>query len=268
MIRSVTFLLVAMLPLPAAAWVQSTTSKGVGIYWPDPCLELYLNEAGYSAIEDGSEFEAIVASMETWNEVECSSVSLRYAGDTNLEITGYAKEKPSVNLILFRDSDWPYKNRPIAYTAVTYNPNTGIIIDADIELNAEDYAFTTTPELESSKIDIQNTITHELGHVIGLDHPPLPEATMFEHTGPGESFKRSLHEDDIEGLCTLYPADPEVICTEIQPQYLFYDFPDKPPGGGCHESSTSRSASPGLFLLLITGLVVLLRRRQKCSPEH
>ena len=265
--RWLTILLIVILPQPAVAWVHSTTSKGVGIYWPDPCLEVYINERGYSGLEDNSEFDAIIASMKTWNEVDCSSVSLRYAGDTNLEITGYANEKPSVNVILFRESDWPYPNRPVAYTAVTYNPNTGIIIDADIELNAEDYAFTTTPELESWKIDIQNTITHELGHVVGLDHPPLPEVTMFEHAGPGETLKRSLHEDDIEGLCTLYPADPEVVCTELQPQYLFYDFPDKPPPGGCGTASDSPVGSPGLFLLLTTGLVMFLRRRQRCSQE-
>ncbi|BDG07001.1 matrixin family metalloprotease [Anaeromyxobacter paludicola] len=55
-------------------------------------------------------------------------------------------------------------------------------------------------------IDVQNTVTHELGHVLGLDHPPLAGATMSATATPGETSKRVLAASDVAGICTAYPA--------------------------------------------------------------
>ena len=53
--------------------------------------------------------------------------------------------------------------------------------------------------------DLQNTLTHESGHFIGLAHSPVPGATMNATTQPGETLKRSLAPDDAAGVCAIYP---------------------------------------------------------------
>src|SRR3989338_6737943 len=69
-------------------------------------------------------------------------------------------------------------------------------------------------------VDIQNTSTHEIGHLLGLDHSsndPFEEiesirtATMYYATNPGVTSGRSLEFDDILGMKHLYPQDADQI---------------------------------------------------------
>jgi hypothetical protein len=117
----------------------------------------------------------------------------------------------------------------VALTSVLYEPDTGRIIDADIEVNGWDgvdsgSVFGSPPrhgwyftcgedtklcasygEAACRSIDLQNTVTHEAGHFIGLAHAPDSAATMFAKTSAGEIEKRSLSPDDVAGVCAIYP---------------------------------------------------------------
>jgi YVTN family beta-propeller protein len=100
----------------------------------------------------------------------------------------------------------------IAITRVNWN-DQGEIIDADIVFNGRDFTFSlnenTTP---SGQIDLQEVLTHEAGHFLGLDHTPLvgdpkvrPTMNPFNTTeAPREA--RTLEQDDRSGLTALYPA--------------------------------------------------------------
>lgn len=252
---------------PARAFVQSTSSAGAGLHWPGNCLGVYYNERGSDDINDDSDFDAFDKSLTAWNQVECSSFVVQFAGKTNVEVTGYQEEQSPANVILFREKNWPYSQRPVAFTSVTYSPNDGVIVDADIEMNGEDYSFTTNPADEPWRIDVQNTVTHELGHFLGLDHSDDPVSTMVSQAEPGEVTKRSLEQDDIDGACTLYPIEEGEECLEIKRIDLFV-YPTRGDEGGCSVGSTG---SPGALLLaLILLLALVLRRRPKAvsHPEH
>ena len=86
-------------------------------------------------------------------------------------------------------------------------PATGRIYDADIEFNDEFFAFVTDNPTPGLSVDIRNTLTHEVGHFIGLDHSSLPDSTMYGAAAVGELHKRDLHPDDREGLCSIYVDD-------------------------------------------------------------
>ncbi|MCG8421007.1 MAG: MYXO-CTERM sorting domain-containing protein [Proteobacteria bacterium] len=157
-------------------------------------------------------------------------------------------------------------------TTLCYNVESGEILDADIELNGVSFAISDGGLSEaggSELADLANTFTHEVGHFIGLDHtcwnpengpqpsdhqgnlvpdcratalltPEIREATMFATQTNGETKKATLEQDDIDGLCRIYPADT----------------------GGC--GCTAGSGNPGSAVLLVFALVlaVLPRSRQ------
>lgn len=127
----------------------------------------------------------------------------------------------------------------LALTTVSYGKSSGQIFDADIELNGWDGQSPTAPPgfyytcLDPPAAlctllggpgciewDVQNTVTHEAGHVLGLAHNcdsttptcPDPNATMYPKARMGETSKRDLQPDDIDGICTLYPPDKGCGC--------------------------------------------------------
>jgi hypothetical protein len=60
----------------------------------------------------------------------------------------------------------------------------GVILQADIIVNAVDHAWGP------DAYDLQNVLTHELGHALGLPHLEAAHATMFARIRPGEPEKR------------------------------------------------------------------------------
>jgi hypothetical protein len=78
-------------------------------------------------------------------------------------------------------------------------------------------ACTTYGQGDCYAYDLQNTVTHEAGHFLGLAHPcgadvgvscsGYPnDTTMYPTAISGETQKRTLADDDVSGICAIYPA--------------------------------------------------------------
>jgi len=189
-----------------------------------------------SGVED-----AIDESFTAWGDVTDAYVSIDERTTQLAPVVALDDE----NLVFFTE-DWPKGNEALAITT-TWTDDTGAIVQYDIHINAS-IAWSTTNEPDA--YDLQAAITHEVGHVLGLGHTDVADATMFAKHEPADVHRRELHADDIHATRYLYdepPAEPEDTGT----------FEPAPGGLGCRvgPGAPTRTTLAGLLLL------TLLRRR-------
>ena len=270
-------------------YVRSRTDRnapdgGHCLGWPAGAVEFHENVAGAPGTGDAG-FEAMERSLQTWaTPMEtCGNLSLRMGPLTTSRTTGFDSAKGAVNenVLLFRTrlcsevvrggdpcisqgtcanahDCWDYASGTLAITTTTYNSQTGRLYDADLEMNATVHLFTTVdsppcdgPDLPTCvSTDVQNTVTHELGHALGLDHSPDPRSTMYAGAERGETSKRVLDDGSVEFVCTTYPAGGLTRDCDGSPLEV------SDPPSSC-TAVPSRGAAPALLLALL-GLV---RRR-------
>ena len=325
--------LAVALPRPAAAYVRTTSPEtGVAVFWPVPIATYDLSTAQAYACcttascdspADAGAIEAAVrASFSEW-EQGCTSLRLVFGGAIPEFRTGLAGTAENLVVIrrgwcsndpvasrdpcmsdpaadcgnlydCFDDGPSGQNRTTVALTTVLYDPITGRIFDADMEVNGWDgraagstivagstgpshgYYFTCDRQPGWSQCagygatgcyayDLQNTVTHEAGHFLGLAHPcedppspgvpscsaPLPpgetvpyaQRTMYPATAIGETSKRVLSADDVAGVCAIYPAP-----------------------SGC---SCGAGGAPGAVALLLAALALrprVTRRARRRSP--
>jgi predicted Zn-dependent protease len=158
---------------------------------------------------------------------------------------------PNENGIVAITEDWPYDEKALAATVVTLNARTKLILDADIAINVAHHAFKVVDSMSPGQRhgdinDIQNTLTHELGHAVGLMHNP-DDATvvMFPSAAPLEMTKRAYAQDDRAGLAALY-SDSAIFTPDTKPIAI----------AGC-------STSGGGLTLLLAALVLMFGTRRR-----
>ena len=155
---------------------------------------------------------AIQNAMNTWSNVSDCYFGFQYSGTSNSHSWS---ENDGVNLI---DFDLIDEISTVARNYSWYNTISGAILDSDIRFNTNQ-TFSTTGS--SSAFDIQNIITHEFGHSLALDdlyNSSDSEITMYGFAEEGETKKRSLDQDDINGIRYLYPFDttyPDLIVPTV-----------------------------------------------------
>jgi len=115
------------------------------------------------------------------------------------------------NDVVVHTTDWPLPLTPGAAGHTVIFVSGDRIVEADVHLNARDFAFVLGKA--SPKVDLRSILTHELGHVLGIGHSDVTRATM--HAGlPAGIAARSLEDDDVAAVCTLYAAvGPKPACT-------------------------------------------------------
>ncbi len=245
-----------------------------------------------------TEFAAIDASFDAWRALSgtCSDFTFTRGPDIQNPWVGFDKEsEDNENVLTFREQDcadaappedacwrddtcasvyscWEHGSATIALTTSTFTLAAGHVLDADIEFNASErggFFFTTVdsppcdgpPSSNCVATDLQNTLTHELGHVVGLDHVANPGSTMEPTAPPGETHKRTLDEGTAAGFCGIYPRNlPPVQCGE--PANISRTFQAVNSGSalGCGAGAGGLLAPAALLSVL-----ALLRRRQRAG---
>jgi hypothetical protein len=264
----------ALSTVPAGAFVRTMTCTSSGsfacepgespkpIEWAGACVRWHLNEDGYSKLNFDRIEAATKAGFEVWNEPACGGFAFAFGGLTNDTSVGYQQGGNNANIVTFRETSWAHQSGILALTSVTYAPSDGEIVDADMELNGEDYTFTVAAT--GGSIDLQNTVAHEAGHVLGLDHSAVQTATMFATAPEGEISKRELDGDDVLGLCEAYPEGVRQSCSGGSDGFFDAGAPAPSPassGSGCSAVAPSGGGLLPVFVVLL-GLLAFAGRRR------
>ncbi|MBK9030527.1 MAG: hypothetical protein IPL61_04175 [Myxococcales bacterium] len=275
-----------------APFVRTTTNKsGKPLRWAKGCVEVAYGVEGTTAIPGDGERAVIEATLATWNQgvAGCSYQHLVSLGPVEREVSG----RDFVSVVKFRDTEWcrpavdgkPRKchsNRAAGITTAVFvddpgDARDGELVDADIELNGVDFALAVDGQslgAADCQADLANTLTHELGHLLGLEHtcltaadaphvdgagqpvplctgtltPAIVDATMYPFQDCGETSKATLSPDELTAVCTIYPtAEDPGVCAA----------PDPLATGCC-----STGAPTGPSLALGVAVAALLRRRR------
>jgi hypothetical protein len=99
----------------------------------------------------------------------------------------------------------------LGLTIYSYDPSTNFMIEADTAFNPS-IAWNSYrgPLLSNGVVDIRRVAIHELGHILGLDHPDTHGQTVNAIMNSVVSNTDTVTADDIAGVQALYgaPASP------------------------------------------------------------
>lgn len=155
---------------------------------------------------DGLITDAVLAGLDEWETPGEASLTIfgdliiddnvsydggAYRGCNTLSFGGYSN--PGVIAVT---TVWGYFTGP---------PPGREIIEAHILMN-DDFEWGNAA-IDDYLMDIQNIVTHELGHWAGMGDVyelAAGEETMYGYSGEGETKKRDLYYGDITGITGLY----------------------------------------------------------------
>ena len=176
----------------------------------------------------------IQEAIDQWNGIRGSYLRFELATTTG-ELTPDSEDEQ--NFIVVQKAP---SASVAAYAAPNVDSETGLIKDCDIVIN----------DVKTSTMSLLETLTHELGHCVGLGHPHSNYGAIMSYSRSGRSHR--LSSDDKAGAIYLYP-DPAYNSDE--PKELV----------GCGTiNGKHRNRGPGgsvYFVILIPVMASILRRR-------
>jgi hypothetical protein len=191
-------------------WRKSTITLSVS-------TSLTSNVANIAASADVP--ATIDRSINAWQDA--GSVTIRRVSTTEQSVSPAGNQGDGISLLTIAATPENVALFPqglddaTARTRVFYDAR-GSITEADIVLNPYlQFSTDGTP----GTFDLESTLTHEIGHLLGLTHSPVVGATMNDNYGRNGVYNlpafsaRTLSSDDVVSIRSLYgPADADDDC--------------------------------------------------------
>lgn len=190
-------LVFALVTVPATAFSYTYTFS-CGPSWSNLPVSYWINSAGSDNLSFAAVESAVADSFVEWGDPCCSRFSAAYQGTTQLT----ASNNQGRVVLSWTESNWNPNWGSVNQTiGITFSQvyNNCSIAEAPILFNGIGFTFTD----DGSGTDLQSIATHEIGHMLGLGHSSIQQATMYA-AYIGGTGARSLHQDDADGVCSLY----------------------------------------------------------------
>ncbi len=278
--------LLAFLPSSASAYCRMTTSRdpaplggcqleGVPLGWNRSCIVYAVDERGSRDLDIDVLRNIVGSSFSTWEEVLCDGTRTDFQIRETTQLARcrdaqYRTCLGNVNIVAFVD-DWPERNldpTAFAVTTVWHSRSTGEIFDADIQVNERLGPYGVCPSAgcpatdgDDGTVDLQNVLTHEIGHFFGIAHSPMINTTMYARSPRGETSKRILRTDDVNAICEIYPPGSATGECDFTPRGgLDLDCEDDEGQNECKGCAASGPVDRGSLALIVLALLVVRRR--------
>lgn len=170
-----------------------------------------IDTAGFSGIPTTEENDAVVRAFQHWEGIGTSRVAFARGTDQAIQ----AANNDGINAVYWAEgSRTQIGGSNVNVTgfvsmtpvfAVTSGSNKGFILDANIILNGRQFDWSVHPETNPTAYDVEAIVTHEVGHLIGLDHSGVLGSAMSPRFVTAEARSRMLELDDQIGASVIYP---------------------------------------------------------------
>jgi hypothetical protein len=269
----------------------------LSIWWRNACESYDIQQDASVQVPYDVAVQSFATAFSKWTGATCdggtpsvAAVNLGPVACDEVHYNDNTTGQGNQHVIIFRDDGWPHPNdlnNTLGLTTITFDPDTGEIYDADMEINST-VPLTVSGPVPSEGNDFMSIITHESGHFFGMAHSNDDLATMFAHYTPGSTYMRNLTSDDTAGICTIYPpggaraVDPSVAdggfvqedTCDPTPRHGFQSACEVPPstsGGGCAvDAPKAPDGSPlprAAALLACATLAGVFARRARRAPR-
>ncbi|MEO6602136.1 MAG: matrixin family metalloprotease [Polyangiaceae bacterium] len=266
---------------------EGCVTQGNPLHWASPCLNYAVQVDGSRASKlDADQIQALAEeAFLAWKAAQCPG-----GGSPHFEVNfqGYVScdrreavcggADANVNVLMFHDSGWTSGRSSIGVTTPTGGTQSGLIVNSDVEINSEDYDFSSD-DSGMMQASLLYVLAHEFGHFLGLAHSSAAGALMSPAYQSLALSQNLISDDDAAAICAAYPPGDTLTCSASAPAY---DACQLAPGeklacklssvtqdaGGCSCKLASRETrSPfgggGSITALSVLLATLVRRRRR-----
>ncbi|MEY3773305.1 MAG: hypothetical protein RLZZ129_85, partial [Verrucomicrobiota bacterium] len=195
-------LAVLLLSLTGGGWAfvfVLNSNTGLPIKWSAGTVPLYIMLGSDRELSDGSTFNSsAAAAAESWNTV-LGAVRL-----APIQTAGNAAQRNGRNELVFATTVFGQEFGENTVAVATGFSRGNERIESDIIFNSARTWDSYRGPTRSGITDIRRVTLHELGHLLGLDHPDEAGQNVAAVMNSRISNLDALSEDDITGGQSLY----------------------------------------------------------------
>lgn len=184
--------------MPVPEERETIESVQSGERWPAGIVNWYYNPANQPPNLGTNEvINAMQVAAARWAQM--CNLTFNYMGTTSANRNFVGDTVDRLNVIGWQLFPFTLQNSS-AVTYWNFTPTT--IVDADIFLNSLG---------PWSLADLDAVLTHEMGHMIGLQHSDVQASVMKADPYNSYTYQRTLRGDDAQGCANLYGAGPNAL---------------------------------------------------------